>query len=49
MPISVLSGVDGFANLPKSRRSILIADDAVYDLTHAMADAIKDARSEFRT
>ncbi len=40
-----LSPKDGFPDLPKSRRSILVASGAPKILTGAMADAIKEARN----
>ncbi|MCK7615927.1 LysR family transcriptional regulator [Roseibium sediminicola] len=43
---AILSGPEGFPDLPKSRRSFLIADDAPEDLTSAMAKAIRQSRNE---
>lgn len=47
--IEKLSQTDGFPDLPKSRRSILIAPDAPDSLTSAMAEAIREARYDQNT
>ncbi|MEM6934669.1 MAG: LysR substrate-binding domain-containing protein, partial [Pseudomonadota bacterium] len=44
--VTVLSRNDGFPELPRSRRSIMVAAGAPKALTAAMADAIRTARSE---
>lgn len=44
--IVALTGAHGFPDLPKSRRSILIAPGAAADLTAAMAGAIRQARMD---
>lgn len=46
--IVALTGADGLPDLPKSRRSILIAADAAADLTTAMAGAIRQARMDVK-
>lgn len=44
--VRVLSKAEGFPSLPKSRRSILIRPGAAQELTSAMADAIRNGRTE---
>jgi DNA-binding transcriptional LysR family regulator len=43
--MTVLTAAEGFPNLPMSRRSLLIGENAPTDLVNAMAEAIRGARS----
>lgn len=43
--LQTLGREDGFPDLPASRRSILVSEDAPQDLAAAMADAIREARN----